>query len=173
MHTWNLVIEDLSTNLELISRRHLHGEMEMKKLVSALLMTLIILSTLLVLTSQVKVWATAVPGEALSFDGGSNYVSVSPIDANTYTFELWFNSETNNALIGSNRFLIQTGDQFLIIWHDVYVGPSQWYPVSIGTGNWHLLDVIIDYTTWQITPYLDGTNLGTKSTTTNTKQPIT
>lgn len=115
---------------------------------------------------------TLTPGRALSFDGADDYVSVPAIDANVYSFELWFNATTNNALIGSYRFLIQTADQSLTVWHDVYVGPTSWYPVSIGTNAWHHLVVIIDYASWQITPYLDGVSLGTKPTTTTTKPSI-
>ena len=118
--------------------------------------------------------AQAIPtlGNALSFNGISDRVSVPAIDVDVYTLELWFKPETNFALIGSNRFLIQTADTSLTVWHDVYSGSLQWSSVSIGTGTWRHLAVIIDYSNWQITPYLDGVDLGTKTTTTETKPLI-
>jgi PKD repeat protein len=145
----------------------------MEKPVFVLVMTLTVLTALFVAMPQGTVCGADGLGEALSFDGVSNYVSVLPIDANIYTCELWFKPEKNFALVGSNRFLIQSADQSLYVWHDVSAGFTEWYPISIGTGNWHHLAVIIDYITWQITPCLDGVNLGTKATTTNTKPPIT
>jgi PKD repeat protein len=143
----------------------------MKKLISALLTTLIALSAIFVLAPRIKAWASDGLGEGLSFDGTS-YVSVSPIDANVYTIELWFNSTINNALMGSNRFLIQTSDDSLTVWHNVYNASVTWHPLSIGTGNWHHLAVIIDYTTWQITPFLDGANLTAKPMTTHIKPSL-
>jgi len=112
------------------------------------------------------------PLGSLNFDGSNDRIDAPPIDADTYTFMLWFKSTTNNALIGSNRFLIQTYDGSLTVWHSVYVGPYSW-SASIGTGAWHHLAVVIDYVGWQITPYLDGASLGAKNTAAITKPPIT
>ena len=145
----------------------------MKKIASTILIAIVAMSMILVFTPWVRVRAADGLGEALNFDGTSNCVSVAPVDADVYTFELWFKPDTNYALIGSNRFLIQTSDQSLTVWHDVYGGSVNWYPVPIGTGSWHHLAVIIDYTVWQITPYLDGVSLGAKATTTMTKPSIT
>ncbi len=111
------------------------------------------------------------PGEALSFDGLNDCVSVPAIDENVYTVELWFKPTANSGLIGSNRFLIQTSDSSLIVWHNVYVGPCVW-SASIGTDAWRHLAVVIDYLTWTIEPYLDGVSLGAKPTTTATKPSI-
>jgi hypothetical protein len=145
----------------------------MKKPLSSLLVCIIVLSTCLISMPLQRVYAADGKGNALSFDGTSNYVSLAAIDNNVYTFELWFNpaTTTNFALIGSLRFLIQTSGTSLTVWHDVYVGPTSW-SVAIGTGSWHHLAVVIDYSAWQITPYLDSIPLGTKPTTTNTKPPI-
>lgn len=112
------------------------------------------------------------PLGSLNFDGSNDRVDVPPIDSDAYTFMLWFKPTINNALIGSNRFLIQTYDGSLTVWHSVYVGPYSW-SASIGTGTWHHLAVVIDYVGWQITPYLDGASLGAKNTATITKPPIT
>jgi hypothetical protein len=123
-------------------------------------------------------YAIAVPsvptltGWALSFDGVDDYVSVPPIDAYVYTFELWFNASSNNALIGSDRFLIQTANDSLIVWYDVNKAPVK-FPVAIKTGTWHHLVVTIDYTIWKIAAYLDGSKLGEQSSTTLTKPKIT
>jgi hypothetical protein len=132
------------------------------------------MSTLFVLKPAAKVYAADGKGNALDFDGINDEVSVLPIDAQVYSLELWFepqayNTLTGNALIGSYRFLIQVSDTSLTVWHSVYVGPVSWYFSPIGTGNWNHLAVIIDYTNWKITPYLNGSNLGEQDTTTQTK----
>jgi hypothetical protein len=149
------------------------GERKMTKLATTLLIISVVLSACLVFAPRVTVLGSDGVGKALSFDGVSSYVSVLPIDESTYTFELWFKPETNFALIGSGRFLIQTGDDSLTVWYDVYTAPLQWYP-HIGTMSWHHLAVVIDYTAWEITPYLDGSSLGMKPTPTQTEpNPMT
>jgi len=145
----------------------------MKKILTVIIIGVLCLSMFSMLARFLPpAGAAATIGEALSFDGTNDYVYVPPINADVYTIALWFKPTTNFALIGSNRFLIQTADQSLIVWHNVYVGPRSW-SAAIGTGAWHHLTVIIDYTSWQITPYLDGVSLGMKDMTTTTKPDIT
>jgi PKD repeat protein len=151
-------------------------KMTIRRRAVTLLTLLVILTNMLSVSSFLSfvpsAKASGALGDALSFDGISAYVSVPVIDGNVYTFELWFNPEINNAVIGSDRFLIQTSDDSLTVWHDVYNGSVTWYSVPIGTGSWHHLAVIIDYNSWLITPFLDNVNLTTKATTTISQPPI-
>jgi PKD repeat protein len=147
----------------------------MKKTIAILLIASVIMATFYVFSPQVKVWAADGLGKALSFDGVSNYVSVPAIDANAYTFELWFKPGTKatlNGVIGSLRFLIQIDGQTVSVWYNVYVGQLSWYSLPITSGNWQHLAVIIDYTAWDVTVYLNGVNYGTLAAPVHVKPPF-
>ena len=111
-------------------------------------------------------------GYAGSFDGIDDYIEVSAIDENVYSFEAWFKPVINHALIGSDGFLIQSGDASVSVWHDVNRPPVSW-SVDIGTGTWRHLISIIDYVNWKVSLYMDGEFIGIKDTTTQTKPSIT
>jgi len=123
----------------------LEGEKNMdlrKKSISDKLSTLLAISLLLASITSIATFINLIPlaeasgtvGKALSSDGLDDCAAVPAIDANVYTFELWFKPETNFALIGSNRFLIQTADDSLTVWHDVYVGPQNGPPYQFVQG---------------------------------------
>lgn len=118
---------------------------------------------------------TALPstGEALHFNGMDQYVSAPAIDSYVYTFELWFKSTSSQGpLIGSNRFRVQVANDGLTVWYDISKTSLKW-SMTITTGQWHDLIIVIDYRIWKITPYLDGVALGSQNGSTLTKPAIT
>jgi len=109
---------------------------------------------------------------ALSFNGVDNYMTLPVPNSWVYSFELWFNPSQNGLLIGSDRFKIKTADNLLTVWYDVNAKPVDW-TVTITTGEWHFLVVVVDYRVWRVTAYFDGEKLGEKYGLTMTKPALT